>query len=682
MMFPSRLTRVAFAIGGAACIGVVGAVAPADGADRACTAAPGPAGQPARARDDAPTWNLLSRLPLATRAVVAVQGLADQLDDASISPVRELARARLIDRGVNEAWENLAKRLSWSGREALERLLGSRVVLAIGEAPPAAPPPREGDGKGTRANPTRIGAPQALTQGVPWAVFSEVDERVAAKLTVALAGVPRRIEAGRPVYSLEGGAFLLSTSERVPRAGDEGKGGDTPVPRTWILVGAREHAAWFEALHASVFGAGGGGAAGEGVLVRLSAMPAYEELARMGLGDVAVLVRMTAGGGAGEHDAADGGGVAGVWEGYLAISGRERAAAGADCGGYVASVAFVSGARAKREMVATYPLVPDTRFDALASGAIAAVVQMSPEKAGEGQVPFRGLAIPGLGFSVLGREMDGGGGGEAGESMVGGVGRSIMVLRPDEATGRAMLIEAKRVASVEGRGEAADGGASKGLDRRMGEVMAGGRGGAGAAEAAAVAAMSGLLPGVRRAIVFEPVNASPLRVLVGSRVAAAWVERPTAVGEGAGGAVWWAAALAGVAGRVSDIDNEASPPGQAARTRASAGLDEVLATIDGSAPAIDAPGGKVSPAGDDAIGGGQPARMLRRWVSIGRIDVPALARLMGVPLVMGGAAGSDLSGILGRVGVASWRLWADESGALHGDVDVGGAAGAGPVRGK
>ena len=98
----------------------------------------------------------------------------------------------------------------------------------------------------------------------------------------------------------------------------------------------------------------------------------------------------------------------------------------------------------------------------------------------------------------------------------------------------------------------------------------------------------------------------------------------------------------------------------------------MLATIDGSAPPPVTAGERAAP-GAEAGGGGN---VLRRWVSIGRIDVPNLARLMGVPLVGGvgvGAAGSDVSSLMGKVGVLTWRLWADETGALHGDVHVGAA---------
>ncbi len=568
--------------------------------------------------DDDPAAGVVSRLPTSTRGVLVVQRLAEQIEDAGVSPVRELVRIRLIDKGVNDAWEGLARRLDWSGREALERLLGSRVVLVFGEPLVGRP----GAAGGVRARP-KPGDP-----GVPWAVFSEVVDDCVLKLAGALAGVPRRIERGRPIYALEGGRFLLAAGAKAPAA----KGATT-----WLLLGSSEHAAWFDELVPVL--------AGEEPGAGLGRTRAFAELQRLGLGDVAVLARV--------GTAAD----LGTWDGFVAASLRARrpgaGGANGECVGYAALLTYMNPK--SRDAVASYALVPQTRFDWLGREAIAAVVQMSPQR--PGQAPFKSPAIPVFGFSVLGRELDPGAGG-----------RSITVLRPDGVSGRAIMIEAKRLAGDGGP----EGGAGASLDERISALMDGDGAGAGAL------ALRGLAPGVPRAVVFEPLNASPLRVLVGSPVAAAWVERPAravaearAAGLAGAGAPdptgrWWAVAIAGVApggaeGLGGDGGVEAE---QAATERAGRALRETVAALEG----------RSSPAGGAGQGGGAAelaalgtnVQIMRRWVSLGRVRVRELVGLIGLPL-----GPPEYSGLWAKIDSVAWSLWADEEGAMHGEAELG-----------
>ncbi|MFN0012846.1 MAG: hypothetical protein ACKVS8_14525 [Phycisphaerales bacterium] len=592
----------------------------------AVTVALAAAGRDVRADDD-PAASVVSRLPASTRSVLVLQRLAEQIDNAGVSPVKELVRIRLIDKGVDAAWEGLAKRLGWTPREALERLLGARAVLALDE------PPAPAAGGGQPPSRGKPGDP-----GVPWAVFSEVADDCVLKLAAALAGVPRRIERGRPVYALEGGQFLLAAGAKVQTA----KGA-----RTWLLLGPSEHAAWFDALLPVLVGDPPGPVLGQ--------TRAFAELQRLGLGDVAVLSRVGTG--------AD----LSTWDGYVAASLRARGEGGGlrgVCTGYSAVLTYVNPA--SKETISSYPLVPETRFDWLGEDATAAVVQMSPARPGE--VPFKTPAIPVFGFSVLGRELDPGAGG-----------RSITVLRPDGATGRAIMIEVKRLA---GAAEPE----TPHLDERIG-VLVGGRG-PGSASVAALA-LRGLAPGVARTLVFEPLNASPLRVLVGAPVAAAWVERParpltgTTVNSqgrdhgaepGANGR-WWAVAIAGVAARGVEANAEESTveAEHAAVERAGRALRETLTALEGRAP----PGGPAG-AGQGSGGGGRGGgaaelaalgtnvQVMRRWVSLGRVRVQVFVRLLGIPI-----GPPEYAGLWGKIDSVSWSLWADEEGAVHGEAELG-----------
>ncbi len=554
------------------------------------------------------TAEIVARLPIQTRAVLAVRGLGTLLDDTGISPIRELARARLIDRGVNDAWEGLAARLECTPREAVERLVGTRAILAVGE---------QADGP----RPGRAG-PEAVVLGplLPWVVLSEVDEQSALRLAAALEGVPRRVDSGRPVYALEGGDFLLSTLPMAPS--ERGK-------RAWMLLGSRDHAAWFTL----VLRAGRGPPHAPPAADTLGATEAYAEWRRLGAGDLSLLVRTA-------REAAPPAAAPAAWRGYLVASGRTRAAAPARPAGCEVAVAFVSESAATRAQLAGYPLVPEARMDALEQGAVAALSAGAPAGVADAPPAFVWPPLPGLRASVLGR---GPGSGQTPTA-------SILVLRAEPVSGRALVLEACQT----GRAPAE-------LDSRIAALA-----GRSPDPLAPQASLGGLLPGVPRSLVLDLPAGSPLQALTGTPVAAAWVAQPP----DESGRAWWACALAGSTATHGDPDPATDAARRTARARADAALADLTRAI---APAPQR-------AGDPALmGGGADVRVLRRWVARGVIDVPGLARLVGLPMGLragpDGVQPFDLGGMLARVGVISWRLWADESGGLHGDIDIAVAPG-------
>ena len=141
-------------------------------------------------------------------------------------------------------------------------------------------------------------------------------------------------------------------------------GAKMPSPkgdRTWLLLGASEHAVWFEALLPVLLGDEGMGA---GTLAQTAALA---ELGRLGLGDVALLSRLGTG--------AD----LGTWDGYVAASLRAQAAGAGTrpaITGYAAVLTYVNPA--SKEATASYALVPETRFDWLGQDATAAAPGRKP----------------------------------------------------------------------------------------------------------------------------------------------------------------------------------------------------------------------------------------------------------------------------------------------------------------
>ena len=115
--------------------------------------------------------------------------LIDDLAGALRSPAGVSLRAALSDLGVfgqtAESWAELSDALGVSSDEAIEGLLGGRVLLLAG------------------------GARDARDVPVPWACAMSVEPGFARRMAKSLKAAPRGTEAGRTVYAIEDGRLVV-----------------------------------------------------------------------------------------------------------------------------------------------------------------------------------------------------------------------------------------------------------------------------------------------------------------------------------------------------------------------------------------------------------------------------------------------------------------------------------------
>ncbi|MCB9840250.1 MAG: hypothetical protein H6809_01190 [Phycisphaeraceae bacterium] len=99
--------------------------------------------------------------------------------------------ARLL--GLPAAWDELWRTLDLPADEAIDRLLGQRVVIAW------------------RSLADDPDAPQRIDEEPDWIVLSLVDGRTERLIRERLRPAPRDVEAGQAILSLEDGRYLLTT---------------------------------------------------------------------------------------------------------------------------------------------------------------------------------------------------------------------------------------------------------------------------------------------------------------------------------------------------------------------------------------------------------------------------------------------------------------------------------------
>jgi hypothetical protein len=99
-----------------------------------------------------------------------------------------------------DAWDRLAKELGWTGAEAFDALLGTRVVFAAKTVTEEERAADQAAGPGPS-----LGA---------WVLMSQVTDATAQRLTQRLKPMPRELVAGTPVLSVENGRFLLGLARR------------------------------------------------------------------------------------------------------------------------------------------------------------------------------------------------------------------------------------------------------------------------------------------------------------------------------------------------------------------------------------------------------------------------------------------------------------------------------------
>ncbi|MEZ6232575.1 MAG: hypothetical protein R3B68_00135 [Phycisphaerales bacterium] len=113
--------------------------------------------------------------------------------------------ARLL--GLPEAWNELWRTLDLPADEAIDRLLGQRVVIAWRRQPAEAASLRSID--------------RGIEQEPDWVILSLVDGRTERLIRERLRPAPRDVEAGQAILSLEDGRYLLTTRLLGRAAGPE-----------------------------------------------------------------------------------------------------------------------------------------------------------------------------------------------------------------------------------------------------------------------------------------------------------------------------------------------------------------------------------------------------------------------------------------------------------------------------
>ncbi len=155
--------------------------------------------------------SLAGRMPGDVELVVVVDDAASM----RAAPVGRYATDMLEQSGLVletvSAWEELAASLKIGRAAAFDRLLGRRVMFVA----------------------SNVG-----TGRTSWTLISEVDTKTLMLLRARLQPVPRRRIAGRPIYALENGRFLLASVTR-----DKHKGN-----RAFILLAPSADADLFERL--------------------------------------------------------------------------------------------------------------------------------------------------------------------------------------------------------------------------------------------------------------------------------------------------------------------------------------------------------------------------------------------------------------------------------------------------
>jgi hypothetical protein len=243
------------------------------------------------------------------------QGLVDLID----------ADGSLED--IERAWTALAGRLGYAGDEALDRLVGQRVVFASRALP---------GGSGQRE----------------WAVLSDVSRETESRLKQRLSVAPRTIDAGHQILSIEDGAYELTSNRR---------GG-----RVTLIMGPGGRSGLFDEIVAAL-GARSVRAA------PLGTTDAFARAAEAGApgGGPEVVVLMDLGPAGTQEDT-------GRWQDFLVMAGRRAGEEGSQDAARSWSTRVLVRDRARAPELLRIAPTSDAAFAALAEGALLAVVQSAP----------------------------------------------------------------------------------------------------------------------------------------------------------------------------------------------------------------------------------------------------------------------------------------------------------------
>lgn len=304
---------------------------------------------PSRQTQHQPAAQVAPQPRQASPAVIdAIAGLPDDLDlIVVVDKAAELRQSvvglqalkfvsesgSLVD--VQRAWTALATQLGWSESDAFDRLLGTRVVLA------------------SRA----VGDSDRR-----WAILSDVSAETERRLRDRLNVAPRGLSKGHQILSVENGEFELTTHRQT-----RGKPGGNQ----------RQAAPADNDTYTIVFGPAGRGELFDDLIGTLSngeaAAPmrqrdAFARMADMGPADVLVMTSTSVS----NRNSGEG-----AWQDFVILTGSRETVADAPSGTAWRAGVLVRD-RSQQAALQAMPVTSASAFDALAGGALAAVVQNAP----------------------------------------------------------------------------------------------------------------------------------------------------------------------------------------------------------------------------------------------------------------------------------------------------------------
>jgi hypothetical protein len=294
-------------------------------------------------------------LPADVDLAICVRGAAEASREPSGWAARQMADELSESLGLPGAWDELFKALDLPPEEAIDSLLGRRVVIAMRWP--------EGDaGAGGGARGARAPEPD-------WVVLSLVSEDTERRIRRRLRPVPRDVEDGQAILSLEDGRFYLTA--RVLDRSRRGEG------EALLMLAPSAHIGLFKQMLPHLSGRGAGPTLGDD--------PHLARLARLLEGDIAMLSVGRAAGplpegggdGASERDIT----AIGMWW-------RRGAALDAQGPGLMARVARI-GPSVPQGVDPRAGFAPG-QIDALGDGALLALADMIPAAPAQ-----RGEAIDG-----------------------------------------------------------------------------------------------------------------------------------------------------------------------------------------------------------------------------------------------------------------------------------------------
>lgn len=222
-------------------------------------------GSTAPARPE-PVANSVGRIPASAEVVVVVDGLAA----ARRMPATKALFSILENLGLTgdkaTNWADLCALLGWEEAEALDRLLGSRVVLAM----------------------------SALEEETPWAIMSEISSETDLRIREKIPIAPRKSVGGVPVFALERGDYEIATI-RLSAPADN---------RVMLLLGPTKRAALFDTMVTSCT---------KGLPDTLARSPVVRELAGHASPGILVAIRL-------DHDGAP----RPAWDDFLVCTASPR----------------------------------------------------------------------------------------------------------------------------------------------------------------------------------------------------------------------------------------------------------------------------------------------------------------------------------------------------------------------